>query len=100
MHVAALTGSGVSQESTLRTFRDPMGGVMAKYQPEGLAIPEAFERTHALVWKFYAAKRLSMGDLQPNAGHFKLSEMEQHIPQRPPDSIGGFLFPGQSFQSW
>jgi len=80
-NVAALTGAGVSQESGLRTFRDPMDGLWAQYRPEDLATPEAFERTPELVWEFYAARRLKAGEVQPNAGHLALAEMERHVPQ-------------------
>jgi NAD-dependent deacetylase len=78
-YVAALTGAGVSQESGLRTFRDPMDGIWAQHQPEDLATPEAFERNPELVWQFYAARRLKSGQVQPNAGHFALVEMERHL---------------------
>ncbi len=79
-YVAVLTGAGVSQESGLRTFRDTMDGLWARYRPEDLATPEAFERTPELVWEFYAARRLKAGEVQPNAGHFALAEMERHVP--------------------
>jgi NAD-dependent deacetylase len=79
-HVAVLTGAGVSKESGLRTFRDPMDGLWARYRPEDLATPEAFERNPELVWQFYSARRLESGEVQPNAGHFALAEMERHLP--------------------
>jgi NAD-dependent deacetylase len=62
-YVAALTGAGVSQESGLRTFRDPMEGLWTQYRPEDLATPEAFERTPELVWEFYARRRLKTGEV-------------------------------------
>lgn len=77
--VAALTGAGISQESGLRTFRDPMDGLWSQYRPEDLATPEAFERTPELVWEFYSARRLKTNEVQPNAGHFALAEMERHV---------------------
>jgi NAD-dependent deacetylase len=80
-HLAALTGAGVSQESGLQTFRDKMDGLWSQYRPEDLATPEAFERTPDLVWEFYAARRLKSGEVQPNAGHYALAEMERHVPQ-------------------
>ncbi len=80
VHAAALTGAGVSKESGLRTFRDPMDGLWAEYRPEDLATPEAFERTPELVWEFYAARRLKAGEVQPNPGHLALVEMERHVP--------------------
>ena len=79
--VSVLTGAGVSQESGLRTFRDPMVGLWKQYQPSDLATPEAFEKSPELVWEFYSARRLKAGDVEPNSGHFALMEMERHVPQ-------------------
>jgi NAD-dependent deacetylase len=76
---AALTGAGVSQESGLRTFRDMKEGLWTQYQPEDLATPEAFERNPELVWEFYSTRRHKTGEVHPNAGHYALTEMEQHI---------------------
>jgi len=78
--VAALTGAGVSAESGLRTFRDPMDGLWSQYRPEDLATPEAFERDPQLVWEFYAMRRLKAGGVRPNPGHLALAEMERRVP--------------------
>lgn len=56
-----------------------MEGLWMQYRPEDLATPEAFERTPELVWEFYARRRLKTGEVQPNAGHFALAKMEQHV---------------------
>jgi NAD-dependent deacetylase len=79
-NITVLTGAGVSQESGLRTFRDPMDGLWTQYRPENLATPVAFERNPKLVWEFYSIRRLKSGEVQPNAGHFALCEMENHVP--------------------
>jgi len=79
-NIAALTGAGVWQESGLKTFRDTIDGLWSQNRPEGLATPEAFERNPELVWEFYARRRLKTGEVQPNAGHLALTEMEQHVP--------------------
>jgi NAD-dependent deacetylase len=79
-NVTVLTGAGVSQESGLRTFRDPMDGFWKQYHPENLATPEAFEQNPELVWEFYSVRRLAANEVQPNAGHHALSEMETHVP--------------------
>ena len=79
-HAAALTGAGVSQESGLKTFRDAKDGLWGQYRPEDLATPEAFERTPELVWEFYAVRRLKAGEVQPNAGHIALAELERYVP--------------------
>ncbi len=86
--IAVLTGAGISQESGLRTFRDPLDGpstgsgqaLWSQYRPEDLATPEAFERTPQLVWEFYAVRRLKGGEVQPNPGHLALAEMGRRVP--------------------
>jgi NAD-dependent deacetylase len=79
--VAALTGAGVSQESGLRTFRDAQTGLWAQYKPEDLASPEAFTRDPKLVWDWYAMRREKVRNVEPNAGHYALAEMEKRVPQ-------------------
>ena len=56
-HVVALTGSGISAESGVPTFRDAHSGLWAEYSPEQLATPEAFARNPKLVWDWYAWRR-------------------------------------------
>ncbi len=79
--VAALTGAGVSQESGLRTFRDAQTGLWAQYKPEDLASPEAFARDPRLVWDWYAMRREKVRMVEPNPGHYALTEMERRIPE-------------------
>ena len=52
--VVVLTGAGISAESSVPTFRDAQTGLWAKYKPEDLATPEAFQRNPGLVWGWYA----------------------------------------------
>lgn len=75
-----LTGAGVSQESGLRTFRDPLDGLWAEYKPEDLATPHAFEQNPQLVWEFYSMRKLKANEVKPNPGHFALAEMERKVP--------------------
>jgi len=78
--VAALTGAGVSQESGLRTFRDPQTGLWAQHKPEDLASPEAFCRDPKLVWDWYAWRREALKGVRPNGGHYALAELERRLP--------------------
>ena len=78
--IAALTGAGVSQESGLRTFRDPQTGLWAKHKPEDLASPEAFRRDPKLVWDWYAWRREALKGVRPNPGHYALVELEKRKP--------------------
>jgi NAD-dependent deacetylase len=79
--LVALTGAGVSQESGLRTFRDAQTGLWARYKPEELASPEAFQRDPKLIWDWYAWRREAIKAVRPNAGHYALVEIEKRIPQ-------------------
>lgn len=74
-----LTGAGISAESGLLTFRDAQTGLWARYRPEDLATPQAFERNPRLVWEWYAWRRQVVAQAQPNAGHRALVEMEGHL---------------------
>ncbi len=78
--VAVLTGSGISAESGVPTFRDAQTGLWARYDPMELATPEAFERDPRLVWEWYAWRRELVGKAAPNPGHEALAELESRIP--------------------
>ncbi len=79
--VTVLTGAGISAESGLPTFRDPMTGLWAQYRPEDLASPQGFQRNPRLVWEWYAWRREQVMQAAPNAGHQALAAIEQHIPE-------------------
>jgi NAD-dependent deacetylase len=74
--ISALTGAGVSAESGIPTFRDP-GGIWEKFRPEQLANFEAFMSDPDFVWNWYQHRREIMRNVQPNAGHYALAEMEK-----------------------
>jgi len=75
-HIAVLTGSGVSVESGIPTFREAQTGLWAQYRPEDLATPEAFERWPDRVWQWYAWRRSLVEAARPNTGHAALAELE------------------------
>jgi NAD-dependent deacetylase len=77
--VVALTGSGISAESGVPTFRDAQTGLWARYQPEDLATPEAFERDPKLVWDWYAWRRDLVARAQPNDGHRALVALAARV---------------------
>lgn len=78
--VAVLTGAGVSAESGVPTFREAQTGLWAKYDPESLATPQAFQANPELVWNWYAWRRDLCADVSPNPGHYALAKMEKQIP--------------------
>ena len=79
-NVAVLTGSGVSAESGVPTFRDAQTGLWARYEPQELATPEAFERDPRLVWDWYEWRRGLVRRAAPNPGHLALAEIEHRVP--------------------
>ena len=76
-----LTGAGVSAESGVPTFRDAQTGLWAKYKPEDLATPRAFQRNPRLVWEWYEWRRTLVAQARPNPGHLALAEMEKFFPE-------------------
>jgi len=73
--VCVLTGSGISAESGLPTFRGP-GGVWRTHRVEELASPEGFAQDPVLVWTWYNERRAAHRDARPNAGHLALAALE------------------------
>lgn len=78
--IAVLTGSGLSADSGVPTFRDAEEGLWSRYRPEDLASPEAFERDPDTVWQWYRARRQTLEQVEPNAGHRALAAMAQKLP--------------------
>lgn len=75
--VAVLTGAGVSAESGIPTFRDAQTGHWARFRPQDLASPEAYERDPKMVWEWYAGRYRNVMEAQPNAAHELLAQLER-----------------------
>ena len=74
--IVILTGSGISAESGLATFRGK-GGLWNRYRVEELATPEAFAQDPQLVQKFYNERRRKLLlEAEPNQAHFSLADFE------------------------
>jgi NAD-dependent deacetylase len=80
-HVCVLTGSGISAESGVPTFREAQTGLWEKYDPHELATPDAFRRDPALVWRWYRWRRELVAGAEPNAGHHALVTLAGLVPQ-------------------
>ncbi|MGC1381218.1 MAG: NAD-dependent deacylase [Candidatus Baltobacteraceae bacterium] len=76
--VLALTGSGISAESGLPTFRG-VGGLWRTHRVEELASPEGFARDPVLVWTWYNERKAAHERARPHAGHAALAELERTI---------------------
>ncbi|HLA43911.1 MAG TPA: NAD-dependent deacylase [Aggregatilineales bacterium] len=79
--VVVLTGAGISKESGVPTFRDALDGLWAKYNPQELATPQAFQRNPKLVWDWYTFRRELVAKTEPNPGHYALAELEKLVPK-------------------
>jgi len=76
-----LTGSGVSAESGVPTFREAQTGLWSRFEPQQLATPEAFLEDPALVWRWYRWRRELVRRAVPNPGHHALVALERRLPR-------------------
>jgi NAD-dependent deacetylase len=76
--LVVLSGAGISAESGIRTFRDS-DGLWENHRIEDVATPEGWARNPALVLEFYNQRRAQLFEVQPNAGHMALVELERHF---------------------
>ncbi len=74
--VLVLTGSGISAESGLPTFRG-VNGLWRTHRVEELASPEGFAHNPQLVWTWYNERNAVHRQAQPNAGHYALASFEE-----------------------
>lgn len=74
--IVAFTGSGVSAESGIPTFRGNEG-LWEGFRAEELATPEAFQRAPERVWDWYHWRRQLVLQAKPNPGHEALARLER-----------------------
>ncbi len=74
--IAILTGSGISAESGLSTFRDH-DGLWEKYRIEEVATPDAWKKNPQLVLDFYNERFAQLRNVEPNKAHHFLAELER-----------------------
>lgn len=76
--VFVLTGSGISAESGLPTFRG-VGGLWNTHRVEQLASPEGFARDPHLVWSWYNERRAAHTRAEPSPAHRVLARLESQF---------------------
>jgi len=74
INLVILTGSGISAESGVPTFR-AADGLWMDHRVEDVATPEAFARDPALVQDFYNQRRRQLATVHPNAAHRALADL-------------------------
>jgi NAD-dependent deacetylase len=74
--IAVLSGSGLSAESGLPTFRDS-AGLWKQYDWRELASLEGWRKHPEVVLAFYNERRAKAWAAQPNAAHIAIAALEQ-----------------------
>lgn len=88
--IVSFSGAGLSAESGVATFRDAKsGGLWTKHDPMRLASPEGFADDPNLVMDWYAARRRSVAEAEPNSAHQTLASQPDmiHITQNVDDLL-------------
>ncbi|MDN6179422.1 MAG: NAD-dependent deacylase [Halomonas subglaciescola] len=75
-HLVVFSGSGISAESGLETFRAG-DGLWDNHAVEDVATPEGFRRDPGRVLEFYNRRREQVRRARPNAAHKALSGLEK-----------------------
>jgi len=73
--IIVLSGAGISAESGIKTFRDA-DGLWEGHDVMEVASPQGWEKNRALVLDFYNQRRRQLQEVQPNAAHKALVELE------------------------
>lgn len=76
--LVVLSGSGISAESGIPTFR-ASDGLWENHRIEDVATPEAWARNPALVLDFYNQRRKRAREATPNRGHVVLAELQEYF---------------------
>lgn len=76
--IVVLSGAGMSAESGISTFRDA-NGLWRNHRMEEVASPMAWQNDMDLVLEFYNIRRKQLFQVEPNAGHRALVELEKHF---------------------
>ena len=73
--IVVLTGAGISAESGISTFRDA-NGLWENHDIMEVASPQGWRENPELVLNFYNQRRRQLKEVQPNAAHHFLKELE------------------------
>jgi NAD-dependent deacetylase len=74
--LVVLTGSGISQESGIETFRDS-NGTWEKYNVEDVATMYGWFKNPRMVNDFYNERRIELATVEPNSAHYGLKDLEE-----------------------
>ena len=75
-YIVVFTGSGISVESGIPTFRG-RDGLWSRVDPSQVATPEAYRRNPEYVWEWYRMRISHVLKAKPNMGHKIISKWER-----------------------
>ena len=75
-NLVVLSGSGISAESGISTFRGG-NGLWDNVPVEEICTPEGWRRNPAKVQRFYNERRAQLKEVEPNEAHLILAELEK-----------------------
>lgn len=73
--IVIFTGAGISAESGIPTYEDPLPGIWAQRDPQALETARAFRENPSLIWGWYLWRRHQVAKAEPNTAHLALSEL-------------------------
>jgi NAD-dependent deacetylase len=76
--LVVLTGAGISAESGIKTFRDS-DGLWEGHDIYEVASPRGWKKDPSVVLEFYNTRRRDVANVQPNAAHTGLAELEAYF---------------------
>lgn len=76
--LVVLTGAGISAESGISTFRDA-NGLWENHDIMEVASIDGYQRNPKLVQEFYNQRRKQLFEVEPNAAHFFLKDLEHNF---------------------
>ncbi|MBT4837809.1 MAG: NAD-dependent deacetylase [Methylococcales bacterium] len=74
--IVFLTGSGISADSGIATFRDK-GGLWHKYDVREVCDMKTFEQNKDQVFAFYNDQRREYANAKPNSAHLAIARLQQ-----------------------
>lgn len=76
--LVVLSGAGISAESGVKTFRDS-NGLWKNHRIEEVASPIAWHDNPQMVLEFYNIRRKQLYEVEPNAAHTTLADLQNHF---------------------
>lgn len=75
--LVVFTGAGISKESGIDTFRDAVDGLWYNFNVEEVAHIDGWRKDKQKVLDFYNMRRRQLNEVEPNAAHYGLVELEK-----------------------